>query len=105
MLTDTQKPHQTTMRFFLGSVRERLDRTSKRRFAMFNDVFRDGETRLKTCELARRLGVHTTTVDGWRKSGKLKTTRLGRTFYVGREDFESFVTLCNHPAEAELATV
>ena len=69
---------------------------------MFDDVFRQGETRLPLYVLAKRLDVEPATVRNWYDKGTLKATKLGGRLFVSPKDFEDFIARCNAPAVAKV---
>ena len=45
-------------------------------------------------QVAERLGLHVRTVRGYVRDGRLKATRIGKQYRIGREDLEAFT---GHP--------
>jgi hypothetical protein len=59
--------------------------------------FRDDETEIPVCLLARRAKVHLSTPHRWRLENRLECFRLGGRWMVTKEAWERFVTQCNPP--------
>lgn len=56
---------------------------------------------LRVAEVARALGVTTQTVRNWGRSGRLRTTRLGKFLMVPRADYDRLVREVEGDVEGE----
>jgi len=48
---------------------------------------------LSVDDIAKALGVHNVTILRYIRSGKLKARKIGRGYYISKENFEKFVNL------------